>query len=171
VVAAISSNTRETDVLGWYEQDVTLGLLMTEIGQADAATIDTIIQMISLAVQRAVSSVVYHRLTLVFRVFPQEITELSNGDELVTLYPDISSKHGSKRRGRLLKRGMDIFGSLFALIVFFSAFLVIALLVKLTSKARFSLLKNGLASSDESSPFSNFVPCMPITTRRYTGNM
>ncbi|WP_433968435.1 sugar transferase [Tunturiibacter gelidiferens] len=134
VVAAISSNTRETDVLGWYEQDVTLGLLMTEIGQADAATVDTIIQKISVAVQRAVNSVAYHRLTLVFRVFPQEIAKLSNGDELVTLYPDISSKRGSKRRGRLLKRGMDIFGSLFALIVFFPAFLVIALLVKLTSK-------------------------------------
>jgi GGDEF domain-containing protein len=70
VVAAISSNTRETDVLGWYEQDVALGLLMTEISQADAATIDTIIQKISLAAQRAVNSVAYHRLTLFFRVFP-----------------------------------------------------------------------------------------------------
>src|SRR6202021_1813399 len=42
VVAAISSSTRETDVLGWYEQDVRLGLLMTEIGQADTVTIKTI---------------------------------------------------------------------------------------------------------------------------------
>ncbi|HTF69793.1 MAG TPA: sugar transferase [Edaphobacter sp.] len=134
VVAAISSNTRETDLLGWYEQDATLGLLMTEIGQADAETIDTIIQKISLAVQRAVNSEAYRRLTLVFRVFPQEIAKLSNEDEHVTLYPDVSSRHGSKRRGRLLKRGMDISGSLFALIAFSPAFLLISLLVKLTSK-------------------------------------
>src|SRR3982074_80105 len=38
VVAGISSSTRETDVLGWYERDVTLGVLMTEIGLADTAT-------------------------------------------------------------------------------------------------------------------------------------
>ena len=134
LVAAISSKTRETDVLGWYEQDVTLGLLMTEIGDADAATIDTIIQKITLVVQRAVNSEAYHRLTMVFRVFPREIANLSNEDEHVTLYPDILSKHGPKRRGRLLKRGMDIAGSLFALIAFSPAFLFIALLVKLTSK-------------------------------------
>jgi lipopolysaccharide/colanic/teichoic acid biosynthesis glycosyltransferase len=134
VVGAISSNTRETDVLGWYEQNVTLGLLMTEIGQTDSATIDTIIQKISLAVQRAVNSEAYRRLALVFRVFPQEMAKLSNEDEHVTLYPDIYSTYGSKRRGRLLKRGMDIFGSLFAMIALSPLFLLIALLVKLTSK-------------------------------------
>jgi lipopolysaccharide/colanic/teichoic acid biosynthesis glycosyltransferase len=133
VVAAISSNTRETDVLGWYERDVTLGLLMTEIGQADPATIDTIIRKISLAVQQAVNSDDYRRLSLVFRVFPQ-VVKLSEEEENVILYPDISSQHGSKRRGRLLKRGMDLFGSLFALIAFSPVFLIIALLVKLTSK-------------------------------------
>jgi lipopolysaccharide/colanic/teichoic acid biosynthesis glycosyltransferase len=134
VMAAISSNTRETDVLGWYEQDVTLGLLMTEIGQADAATIDIIIQKISLAVQRAVNSEAYRRLTLLFRIFPQEIAKLSNEDKHVTLYPDLLGKHGSKRRGRLLKRGMDISGSLFALIALSPALLLISLFVKLTSK-------------------------------------
>jgi lipopolysaccharide/colanic/teichoic acid biosynthesis glycosyltransferase len=134
VMAAISSNTRETDVLGWYEQDVTLGLLMTEIGQADAATIDIIIQKISQAVQRAVNSEAYRRLTLVFRIFPQEIAKPSNEDKHVTLYPDLFGKHGSKRRGRLLKRGMDISGSLFALIALSPALLLISLFVKLTSK-------------------------------------
>jgi lipopolysaccharide/colanic/teichoic acid biosynthesis glycosyltransferase len=133
VVAAISSTTRETDVLGWYERDITLGLLMTEIGQAHPATIDTIIQKISFAVQQAVNSDDYRRLTLVFRVFPQ-VVKLSEEEENVILYPDISSQHGSKRRGRLLKRGMDLFGSLFALIAFSPMFLIIALLVKLTSK-------------------------------------
>jgi lipopolysaccharide/colanic/teichoic acid biosynthesis glycosyltransferase len=134
VMAAISSNTRETDVLGWYEQDVTLGLIMTEIGQADAATIDIIIQKISIAVQRAVNSEAYRRLTLIFRMFPQEIGKPSNEDRHVTLYPDLFGRHRSKRRGRFLKRGMDICASLFALIAFSPAFLVISLLVKLTSK-------------------------------------
>jgi lipopolysaccharide/colanic/teichoic acid biosynthesis glycosyltransferase len=134
VVAAIFSSTRETDVLGWYERDVTLGLLMTEIGQGDAATIETIIQKISAAVRQAVNPETYCRLTMVFRVFPQETASLSNDDGDSILYPDLSSRHESKRNGRVFKRAMDIFGSLFALIVFLPAFALIALLVKVTSQ-------------------------------------
>jgi lipopolysaccharide/colanic/teichoic acid biosynthesis glycosyltransferase len=134
VVAAISSSTRETDVLGWYERDVTLGLLMTEIGQADIATINTIIQKISLAVENAVSPEKYGRLTLMFRVFPQETAKLSDDEGDFILYPDLSRRHMPKRHGSALKRAMDIFGSLVALIAFLPAFAIIALLIKLTSK-------------------------------------
>ncbi len=67
-------------MLGWYERDVTLGLLMTEIGQADTATIATIIKKISAAVQNAVSPEKYSELTMMFRVFPQEVTELSDNE-------------------------------------------------------------------------------------------
>jgi lipopolysaccharide/colanic/teichoic acid biosynthesis glycosyltransferase len=134
VVTAVSSSTRETDVLGWYERDVTLGLLMTEIGQADTATIATIIKKISAAVQDAVGSERYSRLTIMFRVFPQEVAELSDDEEDLILYPDLSKRCSPKKHDRLLKRAMDIFGSLVALVVFLPVFAIIALLVKLTSK-------------------------------------
>jgi lipopolysaccharide/colanic/teichoic acid biosynthesis glycosyltransferase len=134
VIAAISSSTRETDVLGWYERDVKLGLLMTEIGCADALTINTIIQKISLAVRNAISPEKYHRLTLTFRVFPQERAKLSDDEGDFILYPDLSAQYASNRHGAALKRGMDIFGSLIALIAFLPAFAIIALLIKLTSK-------------------------------------
>jgi lipopolysaccharide/colanic/teichoic acid biosynthesis glycosyltransferase len=134
VVAAISSSTRETDVLGWYEQDVRLGLLMTEIGQADTVTLKTIVQKISLAVQNAVSPEKYYRLTFMFRVFPQEMSKLSDDQGDFILYPDLSKKHAPKRHGPGLKRVMDVFGSFVALIAFLPAFAIIALLVKLTSR-------------------------------------
>jgi lipopolysaccharide/colanic/teichoic acid biosynthesis glycosyltransferase len=134
IVAAISSSTRETDVLGWYEREVTLGLLMTEIGQADTVTINTIIQKISLAVQNAVGPEKYCRLTLMFRVFPQEMTKLSYDERDFILYPDLSRRHALKRHGPILKRAMDIIGSLLALIAFLPAFAIIALLIKLASK-------------------------------------
>jgi lipopolysaccharide/colanic/teichoic acid biosynthesis glycosyltransferase len=134
VIAAIFSSTRETDVLGWYERDVRLGLLMTEIGQADTVTIKTIIQKISLAVQNAVSPEKYCRLTLLFRVFPQEMAKLSDNQGDFILYPDLSKRHAPKKHGPVLKRAMDIFGSFAALIAFLPAFAIIALLVKLTSK-------------------------------------
>jgi len=134
VVAAISSSTRETDVLGWYEREVTLGLLMTEIGQADTETINIIIQKISLSVQNAVGPEKYCRLTLIFRVFPQETANLSYDERDFILYPDLSRRHAQKKHGRTLKRAMDILGSLVALIVFLPLFAIIAVLVKLASK-------------------------------------
>jgi lipopolysaccharide/colanic/teichoic acid biosynthesis glycosyltransferase len=134
VVSAISSNTRETDVLGWYERDITLGLLMTEISLTDTTTINTILQKISVAVQNAVSPEKYRRLALMYRVFPQEVAKFSDDDGDFILYPDLSKRHAATKHGRVLKRAMDICGSLLAIIVFLPAFAIIALLVKLTSK-------------------------------------
>jgi lipopolysaccharide/colanic/teichoic acid biosynthesis glycosyltransferase len=134
VVSAISSTTRETDVLGWYERDVTLGLLLTEIGQADTATINTIILKISVAMQKAVSPEKYCRLTLMYRVFPQEVTKVPDDDGGFILYPDLSKRHAPTKHERALKRVMDICGSMVALLVFLPAFVIITLLVKLTSK-------------------------------------
>jgi lipopolysaccharide/colanic/teichoic acid biosynthesis glycosyltransferase len=134
VVAALSSNTRETDVLGWYERDVTLGLLMTEIGQADSTSIDTIMQKIANVLRGAVSSEKYYRLTLLFRVFPQQSEEISDKKIDIILYPDLSKKHKTAKRGHTLKRTLDIIGSVFAIILFLPVFLLIALFVKLTSK-------------------------------------
>jgi lipopolysaccharide/colanic/teichoic acid biosynthesis glycosyltransferase len=134
VVCAISSSTRETDVLGWYERDVTLGLLMTEIGLTDTTTINTILQKISVAVQKAVSPEMYSRLTLMYRVFPQEVAELSDDDGDFILYPDLSKRHAPSKHGRVLKRVVDICGSLLAIIVFLPAFAIISLLVKVTSE-------------------------------------
>jgi lipopolysaccharide/colanic/teichoic acid biosynthesis glycosyltransferase len=134
VVSAISSSTRETDVLGWYERDVTLGLLMTEIGLTDTATINTILQKISVAVQKAVSPEMYSRLTLMYRVFPQEVAELSDDDGDYILYPDLSKRHAPSKHGRVLKRVLDICSSLLAIIAFLPAFAIISLLVKLTSE-------------------------------------
>jgi lipopolysaccharide/colanic/teichoic acid biosynthesis glycosyltransferase len=134
LIGAISSSTRETDVLGWYERDVMLGLLMTEIGLADSATIATIIQKISLAVEKALSPEKYRKLSLMYRVFPQEVSTLSEGDGDFILYPDLSKRHMLAKHGNILKRCMDICGSLLAIIVFLPAFAVIAILVKLTSR-------------------------------------
>jgi lipopolysaccharide/colanic/teichoic acid biosynthesis glycosyltransferase len=133
IAASISACTRETDVIGWYEQDVILGLLLTEIGLADHATVTTITQKVSVAVQAAVSAEEFRRLTIEVRIFPHRSTkDCDDGSPI--LYPDLSSLHEARRCGRILKRGMDILGSLIAIIALLPAFLLIALLVKLTSE-------------------------------------
>ena len=120
-------------MIGWYEQGATVGVLLTEVGQADHATVTAITQKISAALQAALSTEEFGRLTIVFRVFPHRAMKESEEDSHSALYPDLSTPHAPRRYGRILKRGMDILGSLLAIIALLPVLLVIALLVKLTS--------------------------------------
>ena len=133
IVAAVSATTRETDVLGWYEQDATLGLLMTEIGQADAATTETIVKKISDAVRKAISPESFKQLSLIFRIFPQQVENEATKKGHFTVYPDLAKRHAFKRHAHLLKRSMDIVGSVFALVIFSPVIVMVSILIKLTS--------------------------------------
>jgi lipopolysaccharide/colanic/teichoic acid biosynthesis glycosyltransferase len=134
VANALSACTRETDIMGWYKQDVTLGLMMTEIAAADMATIELLMNKISLAIQRAVGPQAYDRLKLSFRIFPSDSAAPAPFDEPDSLlFPDLAGRHDQNRLGLVLKRILDIAGSLIAITLFIPIFIVIALLVKFTS--------------------------------------
>jgi exopolysaccharide biosynthesis polyprenyl glycosylphosphotransferase len=134
IVSAISNSTRETDTLGWYERNTTLGVLFTEIGSADSASVNKVVEKVTLAMQAAVSAEEFKRLHIIFRVFPEHSLDNSEQGPDFTLYPDFSERHQPRRAGHLFKRMIDIAGSLFALIVFSPVLALIALLVKLTSE-------------------------------------
>jgi lipopolysaccharide/colanic/teichoic acid biosynthesis glycosyltransferase len=134
VIAALSVATRETDILGWYDNGITLGILMTEIGQPNLTTVDIITQRIQRTVQREVAIEEFRSISFQFRLFPQEVERSSSSDDNQIHYPDITRPNKSKRRGGpVLKRSVDIIGSLTALVLFMPMFLIVAVLVKLTS--------------------------------------
>ncbi len=135
VATALSACIRETDVLGWYEQQAFLGLLMTEILDASSGTIEAIVQRISQALQGRVPSEIYCRLTLVVRVFPED------GEDRV-FYPDHSRDDYSKKIDRSLKRATDIAGSAIALLFCAPIFLVIAIAIKCTSEGPIFFCQN-----------------------------
>lgn len=130
--------TRETDLLGWYASGSTLGLLMTEIGEANATTHAVVMQKILMAVEQEITAEEFHALSFQFRLFPQELVTSpseNDGNDSDVYYPDISrSRRSSYGYTRVLKRSLDIVGSLFALLVFSPVFVVIAVIVKLTSR-------------------------------------
>jgi lipopolysaccharide/colanic/teichoic acid biosynthesis glycosyltransferase len=135
MAASISRCTRETDVLGWYERGKKLGLLMTEIGYADAKDLEVIARKVTDALQQSLSEETYNLLKVAFRVYPDSVTDANDGgsgkpDEV--LYPDLSKNH-RYRRGMIFKRTLDVLGSLLAILFCLPLFLVIAALVKLSS--------------------------------------
>ncbi len=135
VIAALSGATRETDILGWYETGATLGLLMTEIGEPKAATIEIITQKLLRAIQAEVTLEEFHSISFQFRVFPHEVEKSSGDSDNHVHYPDISRRNKSRyKSGHVLKRVVDIVGSLMAILLFMPVFMIIAILVKITSR-------------------------------------
>jgi lipopolysaccharide/colanic/teichoic acid biosynthesis glycosyltransferase len=134
LTAAISSSIRETDCLGWYEQNLTLGILLTEIGDADDAKVDFVAQKISQALQAAVGPEEYRGLRLVIRLFPQPSENGDSSEWEGAIYRDLHSMRRPGYRESAVKRSVDIVGSLLAFLGFLPLFAAIAILIKLTSR-------------------------------------
>ena len=134
IALAIASCTRETDTLGWYEQTATLGVLLTEIGKPDDATIDALARKLSDAMRLAVGSEELWRMTLVIRLFPHPSDNTGKEGVGEIVYRDLISQRGPERSDCALKRGVDISLSALALVLLLPVFTIIGVLVKLTSR-------------------------------------
>ena len=70
----------------------------------------------------------FNRVTLSFHVFPEDWDhEDPGGSSNPTLYPDLSQRDEGRKVFRVVKRMMDVLGSLLALTFFSPVFLAIAL--------------------------------------------
>ena len=134
VVTALSHSIRETDIKGWYKDHLVLGVIFTEVGAAEGKSItNALLAKVTHALGTTLTIEQLNSVKLSFHIFPEHSDEnVPGGPTDSTLYPDLGSD--PKRVARLMKRGIDIAGSLLALI-FISPFLIlIALVIKLTSK-------------------------------------
>lgn len=133
LAAMLERTIRETDWLGWYENSRTLGIVLTELGQADEAQIRILTSRISTTLEKAVSAKECGEFRLIVRQFPRHSTwrEADGWDEQT--YCDLDSP-SSKRAGQLaVKRAMDIAGSLIGMLIFLPAFAAVVIMLKLTS--------------------------------------
>ena len=135
VLAALSLTTRETDVTGWYTDHSVVGVMFTEIGFEDrSATLSTMITRVSDTLRNNLTFEQFNQITISFHVFPEDWDQDTQRPSNPTLYPDLSKREDAKRGSHVMKRAMDIAGSLMALIFFSPVFLMIAAAIKATSK-------------------------------------
>jgi lipopolysaccharide/colanic/teichoic acid biosynthesis glycosyltransferase len=130
---AVANSIRETDTLGWYEEGKTLAVLFTEIGSA-TENVPLIASKLQKALQDTLTQGQFDALDITFRVFPVDTPSRGNGEQRdLVFYPDLSRGAESRRAARLLKRTIDVAGSLFLLALSWPIFLITAILLKLTS--------------------------------------
>jgi lipopolysaccharide/colanic/teichoic acid biosynthesis glycosyltransferase len=134
---ALSLSTRETDIWGWHKKGSVIGVILTEIGAAEAESLrHTILSKLTSALRTSVNPGELDDIRFSFHMFPEDPSSRNAGpaDTKLYLYPDLQPKNDTKKTARLLKRGIDIAGSLTALILLSPLFLAVALAIKLTSK-------------------------------------
>lgn len=136
IVSALATATRDTDVKGWQRTGHSVGVIFTEIADADKPTIvATMLTRVSDALRNVLSAEQFSRIGISFHAFPtHNDVELPNAPANPTLYPDIARRENARKSFRLIKRVIDVAGSLFALLLFAPLFVLITLAIKLSSK-------------------------------------
>lgn len=136
VTSVLINATRETDLVGWYQDGAALGVIFTEISLEFSTPITEILKSKVLgALQKEFGADVHSKIILSVHLFPDKRTPVE--DEPAAdrkLYPDLEERGSTERVPQLIKRIIDIAGS-GALLLLSSPFLLaIAIIIKLTSK-------------------------------------
>jgi lipopolysaccharide/colanic/teichoic acid biosynthesis glycosyltransferase len=130
-VEALSVFGRETDIKGWYRRSSILGVIFMETKNIDTAALrDKIYKKIR--VQLTGEQIEAIRIT--FYTYPEDGSSALPGKPgEFTFYPDSVKKERSKKIAFTMKRAIDVIGGIAGLLIFSPFFIMIPIMVKLTS--------------------------------------
>jgi lipopolysaccharide/colanic/teichoic acid biosynthesis glycosyltransferase len=133
---ALAENMRDIDQRGWYVQDHVMGAIFSELNDHDIIQVrDRVFQKVQSALCMALSPVELDQISMSLHVFPEGIDfgDTSPSPDQV-LYPDLHLERRYRKFDLMVKRAVDILGSLLALILLLPVIVAIAVAIKLTSK-------------------------------------
>jgi len=136
ILSALLASTRETDLIGWYKHQSTVGVMFTELVIDDKNSIlSTMLTRVSNILQDILTFEEFSQISISFHLFPDkwdDDTPQRPGNP--TLYPDLLIREKATRFLSVTKRVMDIIGSALILVICAPVLLMIALAIKLSSK-------------------------------------
>jgi lipopolysaccharide/colanic/teichoic acid biosynthesis glycosyltransferase len=134
--SVLLKDSRETDVIGWYNDSSVLGVLFTGLSAGERGPIlEKIAERLKSKLERGLAPDELQRVRFSYHFFPDD-WDLSNFDDPgnPTLYIDNTLAAKRKRIPLAIKRFLDIVFSSVVLIVCLPLFLWIALAIKASSK-------------------------------------
>ena len=136
MLTLLLSSTRQTDVIGWYKEQVTIGVVFTGLSNDDKNKILSIIlNKVSSTLRDRLSSAQFSQVSVSFHFYPDDWDHgIPGRPSNPVLYPDLLTRDDVRRSLLTLKRVMDIAGSGAALVAFLPAFVCIAVAVKISSE-------------------------------------
>ena len=138
VASALLSAIRDTDMIGWYKDRTTLGVVCTGLVAKDNAKdgiVSIILNRVTATLQRALMSDQFNKVTISFHLFPDEWDRDDSGSPRNRVfYPDLTRPEKGRQFALVVKRVIDIVGSALILILCTPLLLLIALAIKVSSK-------------------------------------
>lgn len=166
ILATLHASVRETDKLGWYTKASVLGLLFRDVEGANSSLIHDLVSKVSAASASAVNSPAAGAVQLTAHLFPQPTAD----EDTFSRYPEVA-KQAAGRVQYLLKRALDVVGSLFALSLLSPLFLLIAVAVKCSSPGPAIFRQHRVGQSGRGFTFlkfrSMYLSCDPVPHRDY----
>jgi len=163
ILSALSCSTRETDVVGWYRESAILGVIFTEIREAERNALQSLVSAkLSEALRASLGAEEVDQIRISFHFFPEDWDKPNTSrlsDE--KLYPDLFERNEARKYRHVVKRAMDIVGSIGALILFSPLFALIALAIKLTSKGPILFKQTRIGQYGTIFTFLKFRSMMP----------
>ena len=136
ILLVLPTSIRETDVVGWYTDRTTVGVIFTALSCNDKASIlSVILNKVSTTLRNQLTLDQFNQVSISFHFFPDDWDcEKPGRPSNPTLYPDLLNP--DKRKGSMLrtKQLMDIVVSALILILCAPLLLIIALAIKASSK-------------------------------------
>lgn len=136
LMTALLPTTRETDVVGWYKEHHTIGVLFTGLASdSKSTTPGTLLSRVSSILRDELTFEQFSEIRISLHFFPDDWShDGPGGPSNPLLYPDLQETSKSKRAMLSIKRAMDIVLSVLLLILCLPLFAMIAVAVKATSK-------------------------------------
>jgi lipopolysaccharide/colanic/teichoic acid biosynthesis glycosyltransferase len=131
-IEALKAATRETDVLGWFLKRVVLGAVVTDIGPSAAPALREIEVRVRRELAVRLHPEALGRLSIRLHVHPEP--NGAAGEPLRPAEPPFLQLRPGGATYDEMKRGLDILGSLALLVMLSPLLLLIAALMKLTSR-------------------------------------
>jgi lipopolysaccharide/colanic/teichoic acid biosynthesis glycosyltransferase len=159
VLGTLSGISRETDIVGWYKDASILGVIFTELdANLDGRFVgNVLLSRVASALSSVLSASQINEIRLTFRVFPEIWDKGSPIEEARTKFPDNSTiKDAPNPLPQLVKRSMDIAGSLLAMIFGLPLFVAVAIAVKVTSRGPVLFLQQRVGRNGRKFKFLKF---------------
>jgi lipopolysaccharide/colanic/teichoic acid biosynthesis glycosyltransferase len=135
-VSALLPTIRETDVIGWYKDGITAGVMFTGLATCDKSSLlSMILSRVTHVLRNELTFEQFSQIGISFHFFPDDWNpDKSDRPDNLTLYPDLVSTEKSKRLVFGVKRTMDVAGSGMLIVLCVPLFAAISVAIKLSSK-------------------------------------
>lgn len=125
--------SRETDIKGWYKENRIVGIIYTGITYM---SIDSIIEKVKTEIAQELTAEQAEAINIDYYLFPEKGNKSESRDLNTNsmFYNSLTLRNSSGRGLAIAKRGIDIFGSVFGILLFSPLIICICACIKLFSK-------------------------------------